>query len=87
MFRHITEVCPCLQRLLENVEPGNRGTTGSWRHEAGQYAHGGGLARTIRPQKAHDLALTDFEIQILDRRLAGVTFGQIFDFNHLTIFP
>ena len=87
MLGHVTEVRPRLQRLLKNVEPGNRGATGSWRHKAGQYAHGGGLARTVRPQKTHDLALTNFEIQVLDRRLASVTFGQIFNPNHFATFP
>ena len=87
MFRHITEVRPCLERLLKNIEPGNSGATGSWRHEARQNAHGGGLASAVRPQKTHDFAFTDFEIQILDRGLARIALGQIFNLNHFAIFP
>jgi hypothetical protein len=32
----------------------------------------------------NDLAFTNLEIQVLNRGLACVTFGEIFDFYHLT---
>jgi hypothetical protein len=31
--------------------------------------------------KAHDLTLADFEIQVVNRRLASVAFSQVFDFD------
>jgi len=34
----------------------------------------------------HDLAVADLEIQILDRSLAGVAFGEIFDLIILNYF-
>src|SRR5207249_12340656 len=77
MFRHITEVRPCRERLLKNIEAGNSGATGSWPHEARQYAHGGRLASAVRPQKTHDSACTDFALQILARGLARVAPGRI----------
>src|SRR5882724_3310462 len=46
-----------------------------FRHESRQNPHGRGLARAVRTQKTHDLALADLEIQILDRGLTGVTLG------------
>ena len=73
VFRHVAEMRARLERLLENVEAGDRGAAGSRRHETGENAHRGALARAVRPEKAHDLALADFEIQILDGRLPGVS--------------
>ena len=87
VFRHVTEMRARLERLLENIEAGDGGAPGSGRHEARQNAHRRALARAVRPEKTHDLALADLEIQILNRGLAGVTFGEIFDFNHFAIFP
>src|SRR5207249_6844548 len=79
-------VGPRLKRLLKNIEPGDASATrGRW-HEARQNAHGGRFACTVWAQKSHDFALANFEIQILDRRLAGVTFRQILNLNHCAIF-
>jgi hypothetical protein len=76
---------PRLQRLLEDIEPRDGCAAGGRGHESGKDAHGGGFAGTVRPEKTHDLALADLEVQISDRRLAGVTLGQIFNLNHRKI--
>src|ERR1700693_1028870 len=81
-FRHVAEARPGLERLLEHIETGDRRPTRSRRHETGENPHRSRLARTVRPKKAHDLALTDFEGQIADRRVTGVAFGQFFNFDH-----
>src|SRR6266576_4338772 len=87
VFGHVAEVRSCLKRLLKNIEPRDgRAARSSW-HKAGQNAHRGRFAGAVRSQKSHDFALANFEVQILDRRLTGVTFRQIFDFNHCAIFP
>ena len=87
VFGHVAEVRPCLKRLLKDIEPRDgRAARSSW-HKAGQNAHRGRFAGAVRSQKSHDFALANFEVQILDRRLTGVTFRQIFDFNHCAIFP
>ena len=85
VLRHVAEMSAGLQRLLENVEPGDRRPAGGRGHEPGQDAHGRGLAGAIRAEEAHDLALANLEIQIPDRGLAGVTLGQVFNFNHCEI--
>ena len=36
VFRHVTKMRAGLERLLENIETGDRGAAGSWRHEARQ---------------------------------------------------
>src|SRR5213078_2841299 len=69
IFRHVTEMGASLERLLEDVETCDRRTPRSRRHEAGKNPHGCSLAGAIWSEKPHDLALADFEIQILDRRL------------------
>ena len=40
------------------------------------------LPGAVRPEKPHDLAFADLEIQVLNRGLAGVAFGEVFDFDH-----
>ena len=45
------------------------------------------LPAPFGPREPHDFTFADFKIQILDRRLAGVTFGEIFDLNHFAILP
>ena len=87
VFRHVTEMGAGLERLLENIEAGDGGATGSRRHEAGQNSHRRGLAGAVRAEKAHDFAFADLEIQIFDRGMPGVAFGEIFDFNHFEIIP
>jgi hypothetical protein len=74
IFRHVAQMGPRLKRLLKNIEPGNVGSARRRRHEAGQNAHGGRFACPVWSQKSHDFALADFEIKILNRRVAGVTF-------------
>src|SRR5439155_5443942 len=62
--------------------PGDAGAAGGRRHKARQDPHGRCFTGAIRPEKSHDLALADLKIQILDRGLPGVAFGQIFNLNH-----
>src|SRR5207237_7752311 len=82
VFRHVTEMRARLERLLENVEAGNRSPPRSGRHEAGKNPHRGGFARAVRPEKPHDLSFADLEIQIVDCRLSGKALGEMFDPYH-----
>ncbi len=61
VFRHVTQMRARLERLLENVEPGDAGPSGGRRHETRQDAHGRRFARAVRAEKPHDFALADFE--------------------------
>ncbi len=37
-------------------------------HQSHEYANGGGLARAVRPDETHDLALRDLQIDIVERK-------------------
>ena len=76
---------PGLERLLEGVEARDRSAAGSRRHEAGENPHRRAFAGAVRAEKSHDLAFADLEVQVLDGGLAGVTFGQIFNFDHAAV--
>src|SRR5262249_51291457 len=82
IFRHVAEVCAGLEGLFENVKAGDARAAGSRRHETRQDAHRRGFAGAIWPQKSHDFALANLEIQILDGGLTSVTFCQILNRDH-----
>jgi len=69
--------------MSENVESGDACAAGSRRHEARQDAHRRGFAGAVRPEKSHDFALANLEIQILDGGLTSVPFRQILNLDHL----
>ena len=85
VFRHVTEMRTGLERLLKNVETRDRGAAGRRRHEAGENPHRRAFAGAVRAQKSHDLAFADLEVQVLNGGLAGITFGQIFNFDHAAV--
>ena len=82
VLRHVTEMRPRLERLLEDVEARDRRATGRRRHEARENPHRGALARAVRPEEAHDLAFADLEAQVVNRRVAGVAFSQVLNLDH-----
>ena len=82
VLRHVADPAARLQRLLEDVKAGDSRSAGCGGHEPRKNSHRSGFARAIRPEKSHDLALANFEIQILNCRLASVTLRQVFDFDH-----
>jgi len=47
------------------------------RQEAGQHAHGRGLARAVGPQKTHDLALRDAERDVVNGHRGAVALGEV----------
>ena len=52
---------PCRERIGEHVVAVDHGRAVRRRNEARQHAHRRGLARAVRPEEPHDLALRDFE--------------------------
>ena len=68
--------------LFEHVETGHGRLARGGREEAGEDAHGGGLAGAVLAEKTHNLALAYFEGNVLDRDMTRVSLGQTFDFNH-----
>ena len=82
VFRHVTEVRAGLERLLENIETGDRGAPGSRRHKTREDPHRRAFPGAVRSEKPHDLAFAHLETQVLDRRLPCVAFREIFNFDH-----
>ena len=58
-------------------------SAGTRRQKAGQHFHGGGLAGTVRTEKAQHFAGLHGETQIIDRFELAKLAGQRLDFNHL----
>ena len=52
-------------------------------HFPGIYGY---IASRLGPDDADDLTNLDLEAQVFDGRVAGVTFGQVLNFNHLRTF-
>ena len=82
IFRHVTDVLAGAQRFSENIEARHGGTARRGRKEAREHAHRGGLARAVRTQKSHDLALLDFKIDAVHRRGGTELFDEVFDLDH-----
>ena len=81
-FRQISDALLNLHGRLQHVEPGDFRRARRRRHEARQHPHRCRLASSIRSQEANDLALLDFEGNVIDGDSARVSLGETFDFNH-----
>lgn len=75
-----------LQRVRENVMPGNRGATGSRGHKTRQYPHGGAFAGPVWAEKTDNLSFVNLEAEIVDGHHSGIVFGELFNFNHSICF-
>jgi hypothetical protein len=81
-FRQVADAALGLERLIEDVEPGNDGLAGGGRHVARQDAHGRGLAGPVGAEEAEDLALVDAERDVVDRGDAAVLLGEVLNLDH-----
>ena len=70
-----------IERVSEDIEPGDaRCSGGSW-HVPGQDAHGGGLPGAVGAEKSENFALVYSEGDVVDCCDRTVGFGQVRDFN------
>jgi hypothetical protein len=66
-LRHHRQPPPRLDRVAQHVDPGDPGSAGGGHHPGREDPHRGGLAGTVGPQQAEDLAPGDLERQPVDR--------------------
>ena len=81
-LRQIAGMSLRLDRLIEDVEPGDLCAAVRGRHVAGEDAHRGGLARAIGAKESQDLALLDRETDVVYGCDAAVAFGEVLDLDH-----
>ena len=55
--------------------------------EAGEHAHGGGLAGAVGPEESQHLAGADLEAHVIDRGECLVAFGQVLGLYHGVTLP
>ena len=65
-FRQIAEPALGFERLLVDAEAADFRIARLARHEAGQHAHGGGLAGTVGPEEAQHFARAHAERDVID---------------------
>src|SRR5574337_561806 len=78
----ITERAPRRQRLGHDVMAAHPRATRPGHQEAGDHAHRGGLAGTVRTQQRQHLPRCDLEVQVGHGIDATVTFAEVFGFDH-----
>jgi hypothetical protein len=71
-----------IERISENVMPGNVRPAGGGGHEARQDPHCGAFAGSIWPQEPDDLSLFDLKAQAVYGNHSGVFFCKLFNFDH-----
>lgn len=55
---------------------------GTWREKSGQHPEGCGLSGAVGSKKADDLALGDFEGNLIDGQVASIAFAEICNLDH-----
>ena len=81
-FRQVAGAPLGLERLVEDVEPGDNRLAFGGRHEPRQDPHRRRLAGPVGAEKAEDFAALDAEADIVDRGDAAVAFREVLDLNH-----
>ncbi len=82
VFRHVADFAAGLDGLAEDVEAGDGGGAGGGRQVAGEHPQGGGFARAVGAEEADDFAAGHGKGDAADRFVAGVSFGELRDFDH-----
>jgi hypothetical protein len=63
------------RRVAHDVDPTDERAAGRGNDPGRQHAHGGGLARTVRPEQPEDLAGCDAQVQLVDGAEVGTGIG------------
>ena len=82
ILRQIPDVLAGPERFAKNIPPGHFRVSRGRRQKACQHLHRRAFARTIRPEKPHDLAFGDLKINRVHGFHLAVTFGELFHFDH-----
>ena len=78
----VADPTPDLHRLAQDVEARDARRAGRGGQVARQHAHGGRLARAIRPEEPDDLPSLDAEADVVDRTQGAEAAGEVLDFDH-----
>ena len=81
-LRQIAGAAFGLDRLVEDVEPGDDGVAFRGRHVAGQDPHRRRLAGAVRSEEAEDLPALDAKAHVVHRGHPAVAFREVLDLNH-----
>ncbi len=68
--------------LLGDGDSADFGIAGGGRQEAGDHAHGGGLAGAVGSEETEDFAFFYREREIVHSEFGSELFGEVFDFDH-----
>jgi hypothetical protein len=82
-FRKVSGPALGLDGLVEDVEAGDHRLASRRRHVAGEDAHGRRLAGAVRAQKAEDFSTLDPEGEVIDRRDAAISLGEVLNLYQL----
>ena len=82
LFRKEADQLLRFVRVFENVDAADLRFARGGRQIAGEDVHRGRLARAVRSEEAHDLALADLEADVVNGELGAIVFYQIVYFNH-----
>ena len=58
-------------------------SAGGWRKKSGQHPECGGLPGAVGSKKTDDLALGDFEGNLIDGQVASIAFTEISNLDHV----
>jgi hypothetical protein len=62
----VADAAPDAGRVGAHVAAGDRGRAGGGREQGGEHAEAGALARAVRAEEGHQLAVGDVEVEALD---------------------
>ena len=82
VLREVADLVADLQRRVAQAQAADAHLAARRRKEPGQDAHEGGLARAVRPQQPHDLALRHVERHVVQGADPPVVFRDVVDFDH-----
>ena len=81
-FRKVAGPALGVNRLVEDVEPGDNGFAVGGRHVAGQNPHRRRLAGAVGSEEPEDFAALDSEADVVDGSHAAVAFGEVLNLDH-----
>src|SRR5688572_14206436 len=85
VLRHVSDAPPNIVSLVIDIVTRHTHCAGAGRHEGGENAHDGALARTIGAEQADDLATPHRKRNIGHRDAAGVALGEVYDLDHQSV--
>jgi hypothetical protein len=81
LLRHITDVLAHRFRVPAHVVTCDLRMAGGGFEQPTEHANRRGFARTVRPEKAEDLALADFKIDMIHSDKSAEALGQLINHN------